>query len=135
MQLAQRLGVDVRFFDIIYKLLEDLEEIGQKGRPIKMRRKKIGDATISLKFLILKNWVLLQARRSMMAFFLVREMLLFTVVSKKIGAGKITSLQRDKNPAKEVRKGFECAFMVEKFTEWQVGDHVECFIDVPEAAE
>ena len=134
MQLAQRLGVDVRFFDIIYKLLEDLEEIGQKGRPIKMRRKKIGDATILKVFDIKKLGVIAGAQINDGIFSREGNVVIYRG-KQKIGAGKITSLQRDKNPAKEVRKGFECAFMVEKFTEWQVGDHVECFIDVPEAAE
>jgi len=49
----------------------------------------------------------------------------------KVGEGKITSLQRDKKTVKEVFTGFECAFMVDGFSEWSPDDRVECFIDVP----
>lgn len=130
--LAQRLGVDVRFFDIIYKLLEDLEELGQKGRPVKMRRKKIGEASVLKVFDIKKLGIVAGAQVT--DGFLSRE---GTVViyrgKQKVGSGKIVSLQREKNPAKEVRKGFECAFMVEKFDSWEVDDRVECFIDVPDS--
>jgi translation initiation factor IF-2 len=41
-------------------------------------------------------------------------------------------LQRDKNAVKEVHAGFECAFMVENFTDWQIDDRVECFLERPE---
>ena len=44
--LIQRLGIDIHLYDIIYKLLEDLEKVAQAGRPIKMKRKKIGEATV-----------------------------------------------------------------------------------------
>ena len=52
--------------------------------------------------------------------------------SKKIGEGKITSLQREKHAVKEVHAGFECAFIVEGFTDWQVDDRVDCYADRPE---
>ena len=48
---------------------------------------------------------------------------------KKIGEGKILSLQRDKNTVKEVHAGFECAFTVEDFKDWQIDDRIECFVE------
>ncbi len=48
----------------------------------------------------------------------------------KVGEGKITSLQRDKKTVKEVFTGFECAFMVDGFTDWAEDDRVECYIDI-----
>ena len=42
--------------------------------------------------------------------------------------GKMASLQREKNQAKEVHEGFECGLMVEKFNEFNEGDIIECFI-------
>lgn len=129
--LAQRLGVEVRLFDIIYKLLEDLEKLAQEGRPVKMRRKKTGEATVLKVFDIKKLGVIAGAQVIDGSF--VREGSVIIYRGKqKVGAGKITSLQREKNPAKEVRKGFECAFMVEKFDTWEVDDRVECWIEVPD---
>lgn len=54
--------------------------------------------------------------------------------NRKMAEGKITSLQRDKNTVKEVHTGYECAFMVDNFTEWQVDDRVECFLERPESS-
>ena len=41
-------------------------------------------------------------------------------------------MQRDKNTVKEVHAGYECAFMVEDFKDWQIDDRVECFVERPE---
>ena len=49
----------------------------------------------------------------------------------KVGEGAIKSLQRDKKTVKEVQTGFECAFMLDGFSDWIVDDRVECFIEVP----
>lgn len=129
--LAQRLEIDIRLFDIIYKLLEDLEKLAQEGKPIKMRRKKMGEATVLKIFDIKKLGVIAGAQIIDGSF--VREGSVIVYRGKqKVGAGKITSLQREKNTAKEVRKGFECAFMVDKFDAWEVDDRVECWVEVPD---
>ena len=132
--LAQRLGVEVRLFDIIYKLLEDLEKLAQEGKPIKMRRKKTGEATVLKVFDIKKLGVIAGAQVTEGHFTKEGSVIIYRG-KQKVGAGKITSLQRDKNAAKEVRKGFECAFMVEKFDQWEVDDRVECWLDVPDTEQ
>ena len=43
---------------------------------------------------------------------------------EKIGQGKIKSLQRDKKSVKEVHTGFECAFLVDGFNDWQEDDRI-----------
>ena len=52
--------------------------------------------------------------------------------NRKIGQGKIKTLQRDRKTVKDVHTGFECAFLVEGHTDWAEDDRVECFIEVPE---
>ncbi len=51
---------------------------------------------------------------------------------QKVGEGKIRSLQRDKKTVKEVHTGFECAFIIDNISDWQVDDRVECYLEVPE---
>lgn len=129
--LAQKLDIEINLFGIIYKLLENLEEVGEKDRPVKTKSKKIGEAIVLKVFNIKKLGIVAGAR--MVDGYCSREgSLVVYRGKKKIGSGPITSLQRDKNPAKEVKKGFECAFMVEKFEDWQPDDRVECYIEVPE---
>jgi translation initiation factor IF-2 len=127
--LADRRKVKVLSFGIIYKLLEDLEAIAHAARDIEMVRTKIGEATVLRVFDIKKVGVIAGA--------VIRDGRFtrdgFVVIWRgktKVGEGKITSLQRDKKSVKEIANGFECAFMVDGFTEWAEDDRVECFIDV-----
>ena len=48
---------------------------------------------------------------------------------KKIGEGKLRSLQREKRSVKEVHNGYECGFMLENYNDWEVGDRVESYIE------
>ena len=48
-----------------------------------------------------------------------------------MGEGPITSLQREKKTVKEVHAGYECGFVIEGMTDWEVDDRVECFVDLP----
>ena len=129
--LIQRLNIEVHLFDIIYKLLEDLEKIAQSGRPIKMKRKKIGEATVLKVFDIKKLGIVAGAQ--VIDGYCSREGTMIVYRGKhKVGSGKITSLQKEKSSVKEVRKGFECAFMIDGFDGWQVDDRAECFVEVPE---
>lgn len=126
---AQRLKVDVRIFDIIYKLLEDLQEAAEKNRPVVMKQEKTGEAQV-LKVFDIKNLGIVAGARIMDGYCARTGNVVIYRNKKRVGSGKITSLQRERNSVKEVRKGFECAFMVDNFTEWEVDDRVECFIEV-----
>jgi len=131
--LAQQHNIDVRQFHIIYKLLEDVEVIAERGKPIKMITKKNGEAIVLKVFDIKKIGIVAGAR--VVSGVLTKDSKLVVMRGKaKIGEGKIMSLQRDKKSVKEVHKGFECAFMLADFTDWQVDDRVESFIQVPESS-
>lgn len=128
--LAQKLGVVIKSHEIIYKALEDLAAIAEEGRPVKMMSKKIGEAVV-LKVFDIKTLGIV-AGAQVKAGRLSREGLLVVYRGKRrIAEGKITSLQRDRKAVKEVHAGFECAFMIDGFTTWEVDDRVECLIEVP----
>src|SRR4030095_10935986 len=128
--LADRKKVSIVYYGIIYKLLEDLDAIAQAAKEIEMVRTKIGEAVVLRVFDIKKVGVIAGAIMRDGRF--TRDG--YTVIWRgktKIGEGKISSLQRDKKSVKEVFVGFECAFMVNGFSDWAEDDRVECFIDVP----
>jgi len=128
--LSDRRKVQVLYFGIIYKLLEDLQAIAEAAKDIEMVRTKIGEAMVLRVFDIKKVGVIAGAIMRDGRF--TRDG--YAVVWRgktKVGEGKITSLQRDKKTVKEVFSGFECAFMIDGFTDWAEDDRVECFIDVP----
>lgn len=129
MRSAQDLGVTVKLFDVIYHMLEWIEEAAEKGRPIKTVLQKVGEATI-LKVFDIKKLGIIAGARIVDGYCSRQSKVKVFRGNRLVGSGNIISLQRDKNPAKEVKKGFECAFKVDGFTEWQVDDRVECYEEV-----
>lgn len=130
--LAQRAKVKIASFEIIYKLLENLQELSDSLAPVKMVRTKVGEAVVRKVFDI-KNLGVIAGAYLKQGIFSRDGMIVAWRGSKKIGEGKIASLQRDKNAVKEVHAGYECAFMVESITDWQIDDRVECYLERPES--
>lgn len=128
--LAQKFGVTVKMFDIIYKLLEELQEVAEQGKPVQKVLKKIGEATV-LKVFDIKNLGVVAGAQVRSGRFAKEGKLVVWRGKYKVGEGAISSLQRDRKSVKEVHTGFECAFMIDKFTDWAVDDRVECFLEVP----
>jgi translation initiation factor IF-2 len=129
--LAQRNKVSIEQHFIIYKLLEALEESAQGAKEVKFVRKKIGEAGV-LKVFDIKNLGVIAGAYLKDGRFSKDGSVIIYRGNRKIGEGKIVSLQRDKKAVKEVHAGFECAFMVEGISDWQIDDRVECYLDVPD---
>jgi translation initiation factor IF-2 len=130
--MAQREQVTIKRFDIIYKLLDELRDIIQKSRKIALVKKKIGEAEVRKVFDIKGLGVI--------AGCFIKEGIVTRDASvvvwrgrERVGEGKIRSLQREKKNLKEIQAGYECAFIVDGFTDWAVGDRVECFVEVPQS--
>ncbi len=128
---AQHAGVKIATFDIIYKLLDRLQEVAQGARKIKYTQKKTGEAVVRRVFKI-KGLGVIAGCYVKDGVFSREGSVVAWRGNQKIGEGKITSLQRDKKNVKEVHSGYECAFMIEGMDDWEVEDRVECFIEVPE---
>ncbi|MFA6991628.1 MAG: hypothetical protein WC192_06280, partial [Candidatus Babeliales bacterium] len=127
--LAKEKNVDVRPFDIVYHLVEDIEKILESKRKIETVWKQCGEATVRKVFDIkgvgiiagcyMRDGVLSKGNR----VTCMRD-------GRNLGFGKVTSLQRDKKSIKEVHAGYECGFVCEGFNEWQEGDTVICSSEV-----
>ena len=128
--LATKLGVVVKQFDIIYKLLEDLEKFADRERPIKMVTKKIGEATV-LKVFDIKNVGIIAGLQVNSGKLIKGAKVVVLRGRHKVGEGTIISLQREKRVVKEVLSGFECALSLDAFDNWIVDDRIECFQEVP----
>jgi len=127
--LARNNGVSIAVFDIIYKLLEDLADRAEKEKPIEKVWQKIGEAIVRQVFEI-KNIGVIAGCYVRDGRFTKDGKVVVSRHNKKIGEGKITSLQRERKTVKEVHAGFECGFMADGLTDFQVDDHVECLIEV-----
>ncbi len=128
--LIQKKGVTVKTFDIIYKLIEEVEALLESGKPIEMVTKKIGEATV-LKVFDIKNLGVIAGSVVREGRFTNKGKVKIYRGREKIGEGPIKSLQREKKSVKEVHTGFECGFIIEGFTDFEPDDRVECYEEVP----
>ncbi len=126
----QRHPVAIKHFDIIYKLLEELEAIAEAGRPVVTVTKKVGEATV-IKVFDIKNIGKIAGAQVKSGRFVKDGKVIVWRGKQKIGEGPIKGLQRERKPVKEVHTGFEFAFSAEGFDAWEVDDRVECFQEVP----
>lgn len=118
--------VEIKSFDIIYRLLEFLHERLAEPVQAEVVIKKVGEAVV-LKVFDIKNVGVIAGSQIKEGVFTRKALVKIWRSGKKVGEGRINSLQRDKKVVKEVTAGYECGFVVDGFKEWEVGDKVECF--------
>jgi len=124
--LAKREGVDVRFYDVIYQVLDDVKKAMAGLLEPKIVEEIKGVAEVRATFKIPKVGVV--------AGCYVKE----GVISRNhnirvirdgivIYTGKIASLKRFKEDVKEVMAGYECGLKIEGFNDVKEGDILETF--------
>jgi translation initiation factor IF-2 len=128
--LARNTGINIDVFDIIYKLLEDLEERIKGKKEIVMVKTKIGQAIVRQVFAIKNVGVVAGCYVSEGRFSKDGTVIVYRR-NKEIGSGAIKSLQRDRKTVKEVHAGFECGFIIEGFEGFEIDDRIDCYIEVP----
>ena len=129
--LALKCGVAVHQFDIIYRLLDELQALSATGRPVKMVLKKTGEAVV-LKVFDIKSLGVVAGALVRSGRISKDARVIVWRGQYKVGEGAIKSLQREKKPIKEALTGFECAFMVDGFSDWLPDDRVEAYQEVPQ---
>lgn len=132
--LANRLNVEILHYGIIYKLLEALEARAEKQREVKMVQTKVGEAVVRKVFDI-KGIGVIAGCYVQDGRFVKEGSIVVWRGRRKVGEGKISSLQRANKNVKEVHTGYECAFGVKDLTDYAVDDRVECFVEVPEGGK
>jgi len=124
--LAQREGVDIRPYTIIYELQDELKKAMSGLLAPVIKETYLGRAEVRNTFKV--KGVGTIAGCSVQDGIMKRDadvrVLRDNVV---IYTGRITSLKRFKEDANEVRQGFECGVGVSNFADVKVGDILECF--------
>lgn len=124
--LAERTGVEVGLFDIIYKLTEWLGEEIEKRRPRDRAEQVTGSAKILKVFSVQKEKVVLGGRVNSGEIVSAGEIRIMRN-DAEIGTGKIVSLQSGKTPVKQVTAGSEFGAMIETDVAVATGDVLETF--------
>ncbi len=125
-RLAESSGVDMRYYNIIYEMVDEIKAALSGMLPPEKKESILGMVEVRQVFTISKVGTIagcyvtegLIKRNSQV------RVLRANVV---IHTGELDSLKRFKDDAKEVRSNFECGLSLHKFNDLQVGDQLEAF--------
>ena len=122
---ADATGVDVRDYDVIYKLLEDIQLAMEGLLEPELVEESLGEAEVRAVFSIGRSAV---AGCYVTSGKLQRNCKVRVWRGKeKVFEGDLDSLRRNKDDVKEVATGFECGIGTDRYTGWQEGDRVEAY--------
>jgi translation initiation factor IF-2 len=123
--LADTSGVDIREYDIIYNLLDDIQGAMEGLLDPEQVEEPLGQVEVRAVFQagrgnIAGCYVLSgKALRNCQIRIKRGEQLVFT--------GVLDSLKRVKDDVKEMNAGFECGIRLDRFNDWKEGDIIETF--------
>ncbi len=126
-ELAQREKVDVRFYNVIYQLVNDVKDAMSGMLEPEYREKVIGEAEIRQLFKVPKVGMVAgcyvtngKIERGAKIRILREGVVIYD--------GKLASLKRFKEDVKEVAAGYECGMSFENFQDIKVNDIVEAYM-------
>ena len=123
---AERDGTEIRYYSIIYDLVDDIKATLSGMLPPTLREERLGEAQILQIFDVSKVGKIAGCR--VMEGVVQRgahvRLLRNDVV---IHEGRLSQLKRLKDDAKEVTAGYECGMSFQNYQDMRVGDFIECF--------
>jgi translation initiation factor IF-2 len=130
--LARRDGVEIRYYSIIYNVIDDMKAALSGMLSPTLRERFLGNAAIREVFAITKVG---KVAGCMVTEGTVKRgakvrLLRDNVV---IHEGSLKTLKRFKDEVREVKEGYECGMAFENYQDIQAGDTIECF-EVEEVA-
>jgi translation initiation factor IF-2 len=133
-ELAQREGVDIRYYSIIYQVADDIETLVRGKLAPVQREKFLGYAQILQVFEVkrLGNIAGCRVTEGVVKRGCGVRLLRDGVV---IHQGELSTLRRFKDDVKEVTNGYECGMSFANYNDIRVGDQIECYETETIAAE
>ena len=125
-EAAERAGVEIRYYNIIYNLMDDVKDAMSGLLAPTLRETMLGNASILEIFNVSKVGKIAGCRVTDGTIErganvrLIRD----NVV---VHEGKLGQLKRFKDDAKEVVAGQECGMSFENYQDMRVGDVIECY--------
>ncbi len=123
---AKNFGTEIRLYNIIYKLVEDIEKAMNGMLEPVYEEKALGKAEIRKIFTFSKVG---KIAGSYITDGIVKKGALCRIIrnEKVIGESKIASIQREKDTVKEVKKGYECGITLDSFPDIMERDIIEVY--------
>ncbi len=130
--LARRDNVEIRYYSIIYDVIDDIRKVLEGMLAPSLRETFLGNAQIREVYDITKTGKVAgcyitegMVKRGSKVRLLRNDIV--------IHEGTLKTLRRFKDDVKEVKEGYECGMAFENYSDIQVGDIIECF-DIEEVA-
>ncbi len=126
-EVSEQEGVEIKVYQIIYDAVEDVKKAMEGLLEPTIREKYLGRAEIREVFNISKVgnvagcYVVDGKLQRNANVRLLRDSVI-------VHEGKLSSLKRFKDDAREVEKGYECGLGFENFNDMKAGDIVECYL-------
>jgi translation initiation factor IF-2 len=124
-QAADEAGVDVREYNIIYKLLEDIQGALEGLLEPELVEESLGQTEVRAVFTVGRGAV---AGCYVLSGKLVRNCKVrVNRGGKVVFEGGLDSLKRMKEDVREVNAGYECGIGIDKFNDWAEGDIIDAY--------
>jgi translation initiation factor IF-2 len=124
-QAAEHEGVDVREYNVIYKLLDEIQGAMEGLLEPELVEEPLGQVEVRAVFTIGRGAV---AGCYVQSGKVIRNCRIRVHRGGQVVyEGALDSLKRMKDDVKEVNAGFECGIGVNRFNDWQEGDIIESF--------
>jgi translation initiation factor IF-2 len=127
-QVAEKEGVDIRHYNIIYVAIEDIRKALEGLLEPTLREKILGRAEVRQTFQVSRLGTIAGCyvldgtiSRSCDGVRIIRDNIV-------VYDGKLSSLKRFKEDVKEAQAGYECGIMIENYNDLKVGDVLENYI-------
>jgi translation initiation factor IF-2 len=133
--IAQREGVEIRLYTIIYNVLDDIRSAAEGLLAPTIKERVLGHAEVRQLFSVPKIGTIAGCyvsdgtiSRTNTKVRVVRDQVM-------VYEGKIGSLRRFKDDTREVQQGYECGIGVENFNDMKLGDVLEAYVLEEEATK
>jgi translation initiation factor IF-2 len=126
-RMAEKEGVSIRLYDIIYRMTEDVEKALKGMLQPELKERVLGKAEVRQIFKISRFGKIAgcrvqegeMRRNAMVRIF--RD-------GKEVFNGELTSLKHEKEDVKEVKEGFDCGINLKEFDDFKEGDIIQCYV-------
>lgn len=122
---AQRDGVFIKSYDVIYKLLEDLEDVVQTFEMAKAQSKIVGKGKVVASFV--KDAKKIAGVKVTSGKITTGDQIIVVRGNTELGNAKIISIKKFKKDVQSVPTGQECGIAIEPNLDFAEGDVIESY--------
>ena len=133
--LAEREGVEIRLHTVIYNVMSEIKSAAEGLLAPTLKERSLGRAEVRQLFTVPKMGTIAgcyvtdgMIARSSAGIRVLRDHVV-------VYEGKLGSLRRFKDDAREVQQGYECGIGVENFNDLKIGDILEAYVYDEEAVK